>query len=119
MWLRANLKARSAPTPCKGLGGGYDFPVPLIAGDHVTDDAGTGFVHTAPGHGREDFEAWMDAARDLEARGISSAIPFTVDDAGYYTKTPPASDRTAKAAPRASSTTRARRATPTRLSSPR
>jgi isoleucyl-tRNA synthetase len=75
--------------PLKGLGGGYDFPVPLIAGDHVTDDAGTGFVHTAPGHGREDFEAWMDVARDLEARGISSAIPFTVDDAGYYTKDAP------------------------------
>jgi isoleucyl-tRNA synthetase len=75
--------------PLRGLGGGYDFPVPLIAGDHVTDDAGTGFVHTAPGHGREDFEAWMDAARDLEARGISSAIPFTVDDAGYYTKDAP------------------------------
>jgi len=35
--------------------GGYDFSVPLLAGDHVTDDAGTGFVHTAPGHGREDF----------------------------------------------------------------
>jgi isoleucyl-tRNA synthetase len=83
------LKAWSAATRCKGLGGGYDFPVPLIAGDHVTDDAGTGFVHTAPGHGREDFEAWMDAARDLEARGISSAIPFTVDDAGYYTKDAP------------------------------
>ncbi|VVT23223.1 isoleucine--tRNA ligase [Hoeflea sp. EC-HK425] len=75
--------------PLRGLGGGYDFAVPLIAGDHVTDDAGTGFVHTAPGHGREDFEAWMDAARDLEARGISSAIPFTVDDAGYYTKDAP------------------------------
>ncbi|WP_412051338.1 isoleucine--tRNA ligase [Hoeflea sp. Naph1] len=75
--------------PLKGLGGGYDFGVPLIAGDHVTDDAGTGFVHTAPGHGREDFEAWMDAARDIEARGISSAIPFTVDDAGFYTKDVP------------------------------
>ena len=36
----------------------YDFVVPLLAGDHVTDDAGTGFVHTAPGHGREDFELW-------------------------------------------------------------
>jgi isoleucyl-tRNA synthetase len=75
--------------PLRNLGGGYLFDVPLIAGDHVTDDAGTGFVHTAPGHGREDFEAWMDAARDLEARGISSAIPFTVDDAGYYTKDAP------------------------------
>ncbi|MBA70933.1 MAG: isoleucine--tRNA ligase [Rhizobiales bacterium] len=75
--------------PLKGVGGGYEFTVPLLAGDHVTDDAGTGFVHTAPGHGAEDFEAWMDNARDLEARGISSAIPFTVDDAGYYTKDAP------------------------------
>jgi isoleucyl-tRNA synthetase len=75
--------------PLKGLAGGYDFDVPLIAGEHVTDDAGTGFVHTAPGHGREDFDAWMENARDLEARGISSAIPFTVDDAGYFTKDAP------------------------------
>jgi isoleucyl-tRNA synthetase len=75
--------------PLKGLGGGYEFMVPLLAGDHVTDDAGTGFVHTAPGHGAEDFEAWMDNARALEARGISSAIPFTVDDGGFYTKDAP------------------------------
>ncbi|WP_420408354.1 isoleucine--tRNA ligase [Hoeflea sp.] len=85
----SDLEGMVCTHPLKGLGGGYDFPVPLIAGDHVTDDAGTGFVHTAPGHGREDFEAWMDAARDLEARGISSAIPFTVDDAGFYTKDAP------------------------------
>lgn len=85
----SELEGITCAHPLKGLGGGYDFQVPLIAGDHVTDDAGTGFVHTAPGHGREDFEAWMDAARDLEARGISSAIPFTVDDAGYYTKDAP------------------------------
>ncbi|MGO4566644.1 isoleucine--tRNA ligase [Rhizobium sp. 2YAF20] len=64
---------------------GYDFKVPLLDGDHVTDDAGTGFVHTAPGHGREDFDAWMSEARNLEARGISAKIPFTVDDAGFYT----------------------------------
>ncbi len=75
--------------PLKGLGGGYDFFVPLIAGDHVTDDAGTGFVHTAPGHGREDFDAWMDAGKDLRARGIDTAIPFTVDDAGFFTRDAP------------------------------
>ncbi len=75
--------------PLRGLGGGYDFTVPLFDGEHVTDDAGTGFVHTAPGHGREDFDIWMDNARDLEARGVSSAIPFTVDDAGFYTKDAP------------------------------
>ncbi|WP_105418606.1 isoleucine--tRNA ligase [Neorhizobium sp. T25_27] len=68
---------------------GYDFKVPLLAGDHVTDDAGTGFVHTAPGHGREDFDAWTSVARELEARGISSKIPFTVDDGGFYTADAP------------------------------
>ncbi|TPL51975.1 isoleucine--tRNA ligase [Mesorhizobium sp. B2-4-4] len=75
--------------PFKGLGGGYEFPVPMLAGDHVTDDAGTGFVHTAPGHGREDFDAWMDAAPDLRARGVDTAIPFTVDDTGFFTKDAP------------------------------
>ncbi|WLS09497.1 isoleucine--tRNA ligase [Shinella sumterensis] len=68
---------------------GYTFQVPLLDGDHVTDDAGTGFVHTAPGHGREDFDAWMAEARNLEARGISAKIPFTVDDAGFYTAEAP------------------------------
>jgi len=68
---------------------GYTFKVPLLAGDHVTDEAGTGFVHTAPGHGADDFEAWMDNARALEARGISPKIPFTVDDAGFYTADAP------------------------------
>ncbi|MEZ5534884.1 MAG: isoleucine--tRNA ligase [Thiolinea sp.] len=33
----------------------YDRQVPTILGDHVTIDAGTGAVHTAPGHGQEDF----------------------------------------------------------------
>ncbi|MBO6540717.1 MAG: isoleucine--tRNA ligase [Rhizobiaceae bacterium] len=75
--------------PLKGLGGGYEFAVPLIAGDHVTDDAGTGFVHTAPGHGREDFDAWMDGAAELRARGIDTAIPFTVGDDGFFTKDAP------------------------------
>ncbi|MDJ0958508.1 MAG: isoleucine--tRNA ligase [Arenicellales bacterium] len=33
----------------------YDRQVPIILGDHVTTEAGTGAVHTAPGHGQEDF----------------------------------------------------------------
>ena len=33
----------------------YDRVVPVILGDHVTLDAGTGAVHTAPGHGLEDY----------------------------------------------------------------
>ncbi|MDH5784631.1 MAG: isoleucine--tRNA ligase [Chromatiales bacterium] len=35
----------------------YDREVPIILGDHVTLDAGTGAVHTAPGHGQEDYVA--------------------------------------------------------------
>jgi isoleucyl-tRNA synthetase len=68
---------------------GYTFPVPLLEGEHVTDDAGTGFVHTAPGHGREDFDIWMAKGRELAARGIDTAIPFTVDDAGFFTSDAP------------------------------
>jgi len=71
--------------PLKGFAGGYQFTVPLLAGDHVTDDAGTGFVHTAPGHGREDFDVWTANARELEARGISTTIPYTVDENGAFT----------------------------------
>ncbi len=68
---------------------GYDFKVPLLNGDHVTDETGTGFVHTAPSHGREDFEAWTANVRELEARDISPKIPFPVDDAGFYTEDAP------------------------------
>ncbi|WP_117191043.1 isoleucine--tRNA ligase [Rhizobium terrae] len=83
------LGAIIAAHPLRGFGGGYDFPVPLLAGDHVTDDAGTGFVHTAPSHGREDFEAWMSSVKELEARGIDTKIPFPVDDSGTYTADAP------------------------------
>lgn len=33
----------------------YSRQVPVIVGEHVTDEAGTGAVHTAPGHGQDDF----------------------------------------------------------------
>ncbi len=33
----------------------YDKKVPIILGDHVTTEAGTGAVHTAPSHGQEDY----------------------------------------------------------------
>lgn len=46
-----------AGTVCKHPlnGQGYDFDVRLLEGDFVTADAGTGFVHIAPGHGEDDF----------------------------------------------------------------
>ncbi|MCB1536740.1 MAG: isoleucine--tRNA ligase [Rhodoblastus sp.] len=78
--------------PLAGLGGGYDFRVPLLSGDHVTDDTGTGFVHTAPGHGREDFEIWMASGRMLTERKIETRIPYTVDEDSFYTKEAPGFD---------------------------
>jgi isoleucyl-tRNA synthetase len=80
-----DLAVLGASHPLKGHAGGYAFVVPLLAGDHVSDDAGTGFVHTAPGHGREDFDVWTANARDLEARGINTTIPYTVDENGAFT----------------------------------
>src|ERR1700677_1961827 len=70
---------------------GYSFDVPLLPGDHVTDDAGTGFVHTAPGHGREDFDLWMSAATQqyLRSLSIDTRIPYTVDENGAFTADAP------------------------------
>lgn len=75
--------------PLRGLGGGYEFEVPLLDGEHVTDDAGTGFVHTAPGHGLDDFEIWMNSARLLGEKGIDTSIPYVVGDDGFYTSEAP------------------------------
>jgi isoleucyl-tRNA synthetase len=75
--------------PLKGLAGSYEFNVPLLAGDHVTDDAGTGFVHTAPSHGRDDFDIWIANAAKLSARGININIPYTVDADGRFTEQAP------------------------------
>jgi isoleucyl-tRNA synthetase len=77
------LAAITVAHPLAALG--YDFDVPLLDGDHVTDDAGAGFVHTAPGHGREDFDIWMASGRLLIERGIDPRIPYTVDADGFYT----------------------------------
>ncbi len=85
----ATLSELVAQHPLNGVAGGYDFKVPLLAGEHVTDDTGTGFVHTAPGHGREDFEVWTANARALAARGINTTIPYTVDGDGYFTDQAP------------------------------
>ncbi len=76
---------------------GYDFDVPVLEGEYVTADTGTGFVHTAPGHGREDFDVWMSEKSSLEAmrekglleEGFSTAIPYTVDENGAFTDQAP------------------------------
>ena len=74
--------------PLKSLGG-YDFAVPLLPGDHVTEDTGTGFVHTAPGHGRDDFDVWTANAAKLSGQGINTTIPYTVDADGRFTEQAP------------------------------
>jgi len=83
------LAALTTAHPLRGLAGGYNFDVPLLDGEHVTDDAGTGFVHTAPGHGLDDFGIWMESTRLLQERGIDPTIPYAVDDAGFYTSDAP------------------------------
>jgi len=56
-------------------GHGYDHDVPLLFGDFVTTEAGTGFVHIAPGHGEEDFD--LGRRHGLE-------VPETVDGDGTF-----------------------------------
>ena len=59
---------------------GYDFTVPLMLGEFVTMETGTGIVHMAPGHGEDDFLL-------CKANGI--AVPDTVaDDGTYYNSLP-------------------------------
>jgi isoleucyl-tRNA synthetase len=56
-------------------GAGYEHDVPLLAGDFVTTEQGTGLVHMAPAHGEDDFAL-------TTAAGI--AVPETVLDDGRY-----------------------------------
>lgn len=60
----------------EGTKGYFDFPVPVVAGDFVTDDTGTGFVHIAPGHGADDFNLYI-----AEKLG---EVPHTVGPDGRY-----------------------------------
>ncbi len=61
-------------------GQGYEFDVPLLPGDFVTDEDGTGFVHEAPGHGDVDFEL---------CRTYHIDAPQTVaEDGTYYPHVP-------------------------------
>ena len=43
----------------------YDRESPIVLGDYVTLDTGTGCVHTAPGHGREDYETGLRYGLDV------------------------------------------------------
>ena len=53
----------------------YDFKVPAIIADHVTDENGTGAVHIAPGHGTDDY---------LAGKKYNLEIYNPVDDYGRF-----------------------------------
>ena len=74
----AALEGGVCAHPLRGVAayqGGYDHDVPLLGGDFVTTDAGTGLVHMAPAHGEDDFALSV-------AHGI--AVPETVEGDGRY-----------------------------------
>lgn len=54
----------------------YDRPSMIVLAPYVTLEAGTGCVHTAPGHGREDYETGIQYALDIYS---------PVDDSGKFT----------------------------------
>ncbi|MDR3030933.1 MAG: isoleucine--tRNA ligase [Holosporales bacterium] len=60
---------------------GFSIEVPMLPADHVTDDTGTGLVHTAPAHGLEDFmlgeEYDLPIENVVNADGtLSEALPY-------------------------------------------
>ncbi len=66
--------------------GFWDYDVPIIEGDHVNEEAGTGFVHTAPSHGADDYDCfvkrgWIDRLTHNigEASEFLSHVPFFAD----------------------------------------
>ncbi len=74
----ADLAGTLCAHPLRGKG--YDFDVRLLAGDFVSEEDGTGFVHIAPGHGADDFVLGM-------ANGVEA--PQTVgEDGSYYDHVP-------------------------------
>lgn len=64
----------------------YDFTVPAVLGDHVTTESGTGVVHTAPGHGQEDFAVGqkygLEVANPVGSNGVY--LPDTELFAGQH-----------------------------------
>ncbi|MBM6592725.1 isoleucine--tRNA ligase [Microvirga pudoricolor] len=77
--------------PFRGLDGAngfWDFDVPMLPADYVTDDAGTGFVHTAPGHGADDYNTYVKHKAVFESCGTKE-VPHTVSpDSSYFPDVP-------------------------------
>lgn len=71
----SDLAGATARHPMHARGGFFAKPRPLLPGDFVTTDAGTGLVHMAPDHGEDDFEL-------CKANGIEPV--FAVQGDGRY-----------------------------------
>ncbi|AFI05173.1 isoleucine--tRNA ligase [Helicobacter cetorum] len=54
----------------------------VVLGKHVSLEDGTGAVHTAPGHGEDDYRLWLDYEGDFKAHKIEFLMP--VDEKGCY-----------------------------------
>ncbi len=74
----SQLEGNVCSHPLKDLG--YTNEVPLVPGEHVLNDVGTGFVHIAPSHGIEDFQL---------GKKFNLNIPLLVESNGVYTKQTP------------------------------
>jgi isoleucyl-tRNA synthetase len=80
-WRSPRLVARFAGRQLDGLEAQHPWagrPSKIVLGEHVTLEAGTGAVHTAPGHGQDDYEIGL-------AHGLEIYTP--VDAAGCFTDT--------------------------------
>ena len=67
-WVTATIAGIVKGEALKGLRAKhpiYDRPSPVVLGRHVTLDTGTGCVHTAPGHGREDYEMGLENGLEI------------------------------------------------------
>jgi len=87
-WARGgdfDPKGQHCVHPLRGQG--YEFDVPLLPGDHVTADTGTGFVHTAPGHGEEDFALLTSLNRNY-TRENPDAFGVVKEDGSFAANVP-------------------------------
>ncbi|MCS6891666.1 MAG: isoleucine--tRNA ligase [Rhodovarius sp.] len=74
------LAGAVAASALRGHAGAYGHEVPLLPGDFVTEEAGTGIVHIAPSHGEDDFQL---------GRAHGLPVPETVAADGTYTAEAP------------------------------
>lgn len=72
----------------EGAEGYWDYDIPMLVADYVTDDTGTGFVHTAPGHGADDYITFLKNKAAFLEYGLEE-VPHTVsEDSSYFSFIP-------------------------------